>query len=67
MNKDEIKGTAEQLKGKAKQGIGELTGDEQLREEGAADEASGEARKDVGEVKRKVGEAVENIGEKIKQ
>ena len=41
MNRDELKGKADQLKGKAKQAVGDLTDDEQLRNEGQADEIAG--------------------------
>ncbi len=34
MNKDELDGKAEQLKGKVKQATGDLTDDEQLHDEG---------------------------------
>lgn len=67
MNKDEVKGTAEQAKGKIKQGLANLTGNEGLRREGRADEAAGEAREAAGTARRKVGETVENIGKKIKR
>jgi uncharacterized protein YjbJ (UPF0337 family) len=60
MNKDEIKG-------KLKQGVGNLTGDVALQDEGAADEATGELRETAGTARRKVGEAVEKIGEQIKR
>lgn len=66
-NKDEIGGKADQLKGKVKQGMGDLTGDERLRSEGEADEVGGEVREGVGTVRRKAGEAVEKIGESIKR
>ena len=42
INKDELDGKAKQIKGKVKQGFGDLTDDEQLRDEGEADEAEGE-------------------------
>jgi uncharacterized protein YjbJ (UPF0337 family) len=66
MNKDELDGKAEKLKGKMKQGAGDMTGDERLRDEGVADEASGEAQEGLGRGRRKVGEAVEDIGDRIK-
>ena len=67
MNKDELDGKAEQLKGKVKQGVGDLTDNERLRQEGVADEAGGEVQEGVGKARRKVGEAVENLGGKLKQ
>jgi len=66
-NNDEVKGKFDQLKGKVKQGIGDATGDQDLHDEGVADEASGEVQEGFGTAKRKVGEAVEDIGEQIKK
>jgi len=67
MNRDEIEGKAEAFKGKVKQAAGDLTDDEQLREEGQVDEAAGKAQDAVGYGRRKVGEAVEKIGDAIKK
>ena len=65
--KDELKGKLNQAKGNIKQGVGKLTGDERLREEGVADEAAGEVQEGVGIVKRKVGDAVKKVGDRIKR
>ena len=67
MNNSEIKGKVEQVQGKIKQGIGNATGDADLRDEGRADEATGEVREAAGKVKRNVGEAIEEVGERIKR
>ena len=67
MNRDEFDGKAKQVKGKIKQGVGDLTDDERLREEGLADEAEGDVQESVGTARRKVGEAVKDLGEKIKR
>jgi len=67
MNKDEIDGKAEQIKGKIKQATGDLTDDEQLHDEGVADEAAGDVQEGFGRGRRKVGEAIEDIGEKLKR
>jgi len=64
-NKDEVRGKADQLKGRVKQGLGDMANDEELREEGAADEAQGDVEKGVGEGRRKVGEAINKLGDKI--
>ena len=66
MNKDELDGKVEQLKGKMKQGVGDMTDDERLHDEGVADEAAGEVQEGFGRGRRKVGEAVEDIGDRIK-
>ena len=67
MNKDEMEGKAEALKGKVKQAAGDLTYNESLHDEGVADEISGDAKDTLGHARRKVGEAVEDIGENIKK
>jgi uncharacterized protein YjbJ (UPF0337 family) len=67
MNRDELEGKAEQVKGKIKQGVGDLTDNERLHDEGVADEAAGEAQDTLGRARRKVGEAVEDLGDMIKR
>lgn len=67
MNKDEIQGKAEALKGKAKQAVGNLTGNPDLVDQGQVDEAAGNTQDAIGRARRKVGEAVENIGNAIKK
>jgi len=41
-NKDEVRGKADQVKGSIKKGVGDLNNDEQLRNEGEADNAAGQ-------------------------
>lgn len=67
MNRDELEGRAEQVKGKVKKAVGDLTDDERLHDEGAADEAAGDVQEGFGKARRKVGEAIEDIGENIKK
>ena len=67
MNRDEIEGRAEQVKGKVKKAVGDLKDDERLHDEGAADEAAGDVQEGFGRARRKVGEAIEDIGENIKK
>jgi 3-methyl-2-oxobutanoate hydroxymethyltransferase len=66
MNRDELKGKGEQLKGRAKQAVGDLTNDERLHDEGVADEVSGDVQEGFGRARRKIGEKVEEIGERLK-
>lgn len=47
MNDEGIKNTAEELKGKAKETLGDLTDNERLEGEGAAEEAHAKAKQDV--------------------
>jgi uncharacterized protein YjbJ (UPF0337 family) len=67
MNRDEMEGKAKEIKGRVKQGVGDLTDDQNLHDEGVADEAEGDAQKGFGKAKRKVGEAIEDVGEAIKR
>jgi uncharacterized protein YjbJ (UPF0337 family) len=67
MNKDELDGKVDKLKGKVKQATGHLTDDERLHDEGVADEAAGEVQEGFGRGRRKVGEAIEDLGEKLKR
>ena len=67
MNQDELKGKVDQIKGRAKQAAGDITNDEQLHDEGVADEAAGEVREGFGKARRKVGEAIEDLGKNVKK
>jgi uncharacterized protein YjbJ (UPF0337 family) len=67
MNRDELKGRTDQVKGKIKQAAGDLTDDDRLRDEGVADEAAGNVQEGFGRARRKVGETIEDIGEDIKK
>lgn len=67
MNKDELDGKVEQVKGRVKQGVGDMTDNERLHDEGVADEAAGEVQEGFGRGRRKVGEAIEDLGEKLKR
>jgi uncharacterized protein YjbJ (UPF0337 family) len=51
MDKDRVKGAAQQHKGAAKQGIGKILGDEKLKAEGKVDKAEGKLRNAVGSAK----------------
>ena len=67
MNRDELDGKAEQAKGKVKKAVGDLTDNERLHDEGAADEAAGNVQEGFGRARRKVGEAIEDVGEDLKR
>jgi uncharacterized protein YjbJ (UPF0337 family) len=51
MDKDRIKGSAQQAKGKVKEVAGKVTGDAKLENEGKADKAAGKIRNAVGGIK----------------
>jgi uncharacterized protein YjbJ (UPF0337 family) len=67
MNRDELEGKAEQIKGKMKQAAGDLTDDEQLHGEAVEDEAAGNVQEGYGKIRRKAGEAIEDLGNKLKR
>ena len=67
MNKDELNGKIDRLKGNIKESVGDATNDEQLRDEGIADQAAGNVQEGFGRARRKVGETIEDIGEDIKR
>jgi uncharacterized protein YjbJ (UPF0337 family) len=67
MNRDELDGKADQIKGRIKQGVGDLTDDQRLHDEGVADEAAGDVQEGFGRARRKVGDAVHDVAHKIKE
>lgn len=54
MNKDQVKGTAEKVKGKVNEAVGRGTGDRKQEVKGDVQQAAGEARKKAGDVKEAV-------------
>jgi uncharacterized protein YjbJ (UPF0337 family) len=51
MDKDRIKGSANQAKGKIKEAVGRATGDNKLKAEGTMDKATGKVQSAVGGLK----------------
>ena len=60
---DKIKGTANELTGKAKQGIGEAVGNDRLQGEGLIQEGKGHAQKAVGDAKQAAKDAADNVAD----
>ena len=58
MDKDGIAGSAKELKGAIKQGVGKVVGDSKLEAEGTADKAEGEVQNAVGGLKDTVRDAL---------
>ena len=52
MNNDELKGKAENLKGRVKQAVGSLSGDKRTEGEGLFDRVRGAVRERFGKAKR---------------
>jgi len=64
-NKDEVEGKFDNVKGKVKEGVGNLTGNRDLEAEGEADQVGGKAQEGWGKVKHGVGDAVDAVGDAI--
>ena len=62
---DKIRGTLEETKGEVKQGVGDLTGDDRLKAEGAVDEAKGKAQNLLGDIKDKVEEIGDDLERRV--
>ena len=67
MNRDELNGKTDQVKGRAKQAWGDVTKDEQVHDKGVADEAAGKVEEGFGKGRRKIGEAINDVGDAIKK
>ena len=66
MNKNEIDGKVDRLKGNIKEAVGDATNDESLRDEGIADQAAGNVEEGFGKARRKVVDALHDVAHKIK-
>ena len=62
---EQIKGRLESAKGKIKETVGDLTGDEETREEGQADQAEGKLRDTAGRAVRDVKDAADRLKDKL--
>ena len=67
LNKNEINGTVDQAKGKVKQAVGTLTGNDGLQAEGQADEVVGKVESVVGGAIRKVEDETTRIRKAVKR
>ncbi|SEO44075.1 CsbD family protein [Nitrosovibrio sp. Nv6] len=61
MNKDQVKGTAKDIAGKAQQDMGELTGSKEQQAKGLAKQGEGKIQKGVGDAKESVKDAANKL------
>ena len=54
MNKDQVKGTAEKVKGKINEAIGRATGNTKQEVKGDIQQTAGQARKKLGDAKQAI-------------
>jgi uncharacterized protein YjbJ (UPF0337 family) len=60
MDKDRVQGSFDQAKGKIKEGVGNLTGDQKLKGEGKADQVAGKVENTIGSAKDKIRETLKD-------
>ena len=63
LNKNERAGRVDQTKGRVKQAVGALTGNDKLKTEGKVDETVGDAKTAVGVAQKKIGAAIAHADE----
>ncbi|MEP6738799.1 MAG: CsbD family protein [Caldimonas sp.] len=59
MNKDQVKGRAEEAKGSVKEATGKVVGNKDLQAEGMIDKAAGKAQAGYGDAKEKLKDAID--------
>jgi uncharacterized protein YjbJ (UPF0337 family) len=67
LNKNEVDGKIDQVKGRVKQAVGDLTHDDDLKARGRADETVGKAEAAVGQAQRKADAAIKGIFKAVKR
>ena len=67
MDRDELNGKGDQLKGKLKQAAGNFTDNDRLHDEGVADEASGDVQEGFGAAAAKWAKPSRILAEKLKR
>jgi len=58
-------GNLDQAKGRAKQAVGDLTGDDDLRREGKVDEGAGKAKDKLDDMKDKAENVIDKVKDKV--
>jgi uncharacterized protein YjbJ (UPF0337 family) len=58
-------GTADDLKGRAKEAAGAVTDDDDMKREGKTDQAAGKAKNVMGDIKDKAEDAVDKVTDKM--
>jgi len=65
MEKEHVTGKVDEIKGKAKQGIGDATDDPGLQGEGLVDEAKGKIKQTYGDVKEAIKDSDKAAGSEV--
>ena len=64
MNKDQVEGRIDQVKGAIKEATGKVVGNDHLKAEGHADKIVGKVQADVGDAKETIKDAVNKFVDK---
>jgi len=64
--RDRVEGATDNLTGRGKETLGNLTGDEQTQAEGQTDQAKGDVKQGVADVKDTVDDAVKNLTDRTR-
>ena len=67
MRTQETRGKVKQIRGRAKEAVGKITGDESLERKGSLERVEGAIEEGVGKARRKFGEAVEDVAKAIRK
>jgi len=59
MNKDQVSGRAEEVKGTIKEAVGKATDNDRLKAQGKADQLMGKVKAGYGDAKEKVKDAID--------
>lgn len=61
MNKDQVQGRVEDVKGKIKEAAGKAVGNDRLTAEGQVDQLAGKTQAKVGDTKEKVKDVIDKL------
>lgn len=61
-----MSGEFDEAKGRAKQAVGDLTDDDEMKREGETDEAAGKVKDKLGEGKERLEDAVDDVRDRMK-
>lgn len=61
-----MSGEVDKAKGRAKQAVGDLTDDDDMKREGETDEAAGKVKDKVNEGKERLDDAVDDVRDRMK-
>lgn len=67
MSTQESRGKGKKIKGRAKQAVGIVTGNEDLEKEGSRQRTEGELEEGIGKARRNLSEAIEGVADSVRE